>query len=191
MSKIDKPRADRILEQILEISEERYGPRIADFKIRGVRFEQGIDVPQTRIENNEVTVLIDRRNKTECDRLCYQLAHEAIHLLSPVSRAQVSVLEEGLATHFAAIFMRTNFIVVSRCPKSKTSWDHSGDEKFERARALYRELEGIDVRAVRKLRETQRVISSFATESILSLFPELSPRTAELLSKRFSEWNPT
>lgn len=188
MAKIEKQRADQILEMILRIAEKGYGPQIPDFRIRGVKFEPGIEIPQIRIEGKDVIVLIDEKNRTECDRLCYQLAHEAIHLLSPVSRAEVSVLEEGLATHFAALFMRTSFRVVSGCPNSKRCWDESGEEKFERAHALYRELDGFDSQAVMKLREIQPIISQLTPTSILSLFAKLSQHTVGELCKSFEHW---
>jgi hypothetical protein len=71
------------LGHILRTAQELYGPRDPNYTILGVEF--GGDIPQLWYPGDcgHVVVQINPACATDMNRACFQMAHEAIHLLSP------------------------------------------------------------------------------------------------------------
>lgn len=112
-------------------------------------------------------------------RSCYQLAHESIHLLSPTGSKAATVLEEGLATHFSAYYMREKMAA----PK----W-HSSMKCYAEAQVMTEELLKIDPDAIKRLRVEQPTISAMSANLLLRFYPALIVYLAERLTKRFERY---
>lgn len=89
------------LGRLLNIAEERYGPRDKSYTPLGVEF--GGDGPGLWYPGNRgnVSIRLGRSAAHDPSQAFFQLAHEVIHLLSPSGGRHAPVFEEGLATAFA------------------------------------------------------------------------------------------
>jgi hypothetical protein len=106
---------------------------------------------------------------------CYELAHEAIHLLTPDNSAKTTVLEEGLATHFATAYVRTEFKhnILATIPS------------YAAAAVLVQQLLNADQQSIKKLRNTDTAISAITVPQIMTTYPDFNPRVAEKLCSAF------
>jgi hypothetical protein len=88
-----------------EIVEGRFGPRMTGWKLRPVLI-QGQDFAQTMVSESHrtITVRLTESTRNHPLRAIYQLAHEAIHCLSPAERFDTLWFEEALANHHALTF---------------------------------------------------------------------------------------
>lgn len=137
-----------ILGQILSELEHRYGERDRTWTILGVEF--GADGPQNWFPfypNGGKFVLVELfyNALNNVELACYQLAHEAVHLLAPSGGGGAPVIEEGLATAYSEEYVKTNF--------NKPSF--TSMESYKQAAALVRELESIVPDAIRDLRRVE------------------------------------
>lgn len=130
------------LGHLLAEAEERYGERDRSWTILGVEFGPGN--PQIWFPGDRKFIVVQlAMNAADSDFLArYQLAHECIHLLAPVVRADATVLEEGLAVVFSEDCTKAGFGVSP--PTTLAS--------YARAAASVRALLGIDAEAIKKLR---------------------------------------
>lgn len=165
------------LGQMLEMAEQQFGPRDKTFTILGWEFREGI--PHIWFPGNmkNVIIQIDSKCMNNPNQLLFQMAHECVHLLSPVVEA--NVLEEGLATLFSKEYM-TKMI--------GGTW-FSGDPKYDNAESLAKRLLFIDKMAIRELRKRNPVISMASKDDILATCSALDKATAEKLSLKFSTWD--
>jgi hypothetical protein len=128
--------------------QNRYGERDHAWTILGVEF--GADGPQNWFPcypNGGKFVLIELfyNALNNIELACYQLAHEAVHLLAPNGGGGAPVIEEGLATVYSEDYVRTIF--------NKPSF--TSLESYKQAAALVRELESIVPDAIRNLRRVE------------------------------------
>lgn len=95
----------RTLKRILRVVEGRFGPRITGWKLRPV-LVHGENFPQTMVSESDrtITVRLTELTRNHPLQAIYQLAHEAIHCLSPAARLDTLWFEEGLANHHAVTF---------------------------------------------------------------------------------------
>lgn len=163
------------LGQMLREAQEKYGKRDLSYTILGVEFE--INGPQTWYPGNCKHIAIQLTPDTATDMIkgCYQLAHECIHLLSPLGASGANTLEEGLATYFAHEYVERNF---------KFSMPAT-IQSYESARNLASELLAIDNEAIKKLRAEEPTISKITAQQILDNYPSLSVGTAKALEAKF------
>jgi hypothetical protein len=83
----------------LDILVERYGPLVRERMLLGIEF--GDDHPMVWMCGERyVIVKLSENARLEPRRATYQLAHEAVHLLSPLPAGLAPVIEEGLAVAF-------------------------------------------------------------------------------------------
>jgi hypothetical protein len=164
------------LGEMLAMAEDRYGPRNRDFTPLGVEFVAG--PPQIWFPGDRWHVVIQLGLECLSDplRACYQLAHECIHLLSPVPHGNITVLEDGLATHFAKTYLRTSWSVW---------WAASGHAAYDAACARVEALLAIDPDAVKHLRATEPIISRISAELIQQAYPPVSADDARVLAAPF------
>ena len=118
------------LGHMFEMAERRFGPRDQSYTILGFEFRAGL--PQIWFPGNakHVIVQLDSANLYDQNLPLLQMAHECVHLLTPVLPANVSVLEEGLATYFSKEYMASHVGGV---------W-FTGDQKCGHAEMLARKL---------------------------------------------------
>ncbi|MGZ3525685.1 MAG: hypothetical protein ACXU9L_12910, partial [Thermodesulfobacteriota bacterium] len=87
------------LGQMLEMAEQRFGPRDRSYTILGFEFRAGLPQIWFPGDGMNVIVQLDSSSMNDPNLPLFQMAHECIHLLTPVLSANASVLEEGLATY--------------------------------------------------------------------------------------------
>jgi hypothetical protein len=164
------------LGHILRILEDRFGPRDRSYTILGV--EIGGETPQIWYPGNckNVVVQITRDCLTDMARACYQLAHEAVHLLSPTGGRNANNFEEGLAVYFQEAYMRNEF--------GQTSW-RPVIPSYERARALLAPHLDAVPDAIRRMRETEPTISRITADAMRREFSNLTVEDANFLAERF------
>jgi hypothetical protein len=162
--------------QMFSLAEDRYGERDRSYTFLGIEFSP--DGPQLWYPNDVRNVVIQLSPEclNEPLRAHYQLAHECVHLLSPTGGWQVTVLEEGLATHFQHDYLRQHFDV---------DWYSPGMRSYDKARSLVEALLVIDANAIKNLREDQPKIQLIRSEAILVQYPELGKDNAVALTSPF------
>lgn len=90
-----------ILGEFLDDLEARYGPRDRSYTLLGIEFcEAGpmIWYPHNR---KNVVVMLSTGVAPHPNNAIFELAHEAVHLLSPTGGRRAPVVEEGLASRFS------------------------------------------------------------------------------------------
>ncbi len=167
------------LGQMLEMAEQRFGPRDRSYTILGFEFRAGSSQIWFPEDGKTVIVQLDSSNMNDPNLPLFQMAHESVHLLTPVLPANASVLEEGLATYFSKEYMAAHIGGV---------W-LTGDQKYDRAEVLARKLLLFNPDAVKALRELVSVISEATAQNILKICPSLSPQLAEQLVVTFQSWD--
>jgi hypothetical protein len=157
-------------------AESTYGVRDYSYTILGIEFEN--NAPQIWYPGNCKHIVIQLTPDTSTDEIkgCYQLAHECIHLLSPSGGRNATILEEGLATHFAHQYVEQNFAFVM--PPTSQS--------YEIARVLVSQLLAFDADAVKKIRQNQFTISKITSKNILEVVPQFDPSVAQALEQQFA-----
>src|ERR1700730_3173430 len=93
------------LHRILSIAENRFGRRVTGWAMLPVLIE-GQRFPQTLVSEAARTTRVRLTLSTNLYPLqaTFQLAHEAIHCLSPAERTDTIWFEEGLANHHSLTF---------------------------------------------------------------------------------------
>jgi hypothetical protein len=164
---------------MLEMAEQRFGPRDKSYTILGFEFRAGL--PQIWFPGNgkNVIVQLDSANLNDQNLPLLQMAHECVHLLSPVLPANVSVLEEGLATYFSKEYMASHVGGV---------W-FTGDQKYGHAEILARKLLLLNADAIKALRKIVPVISQATAQDILKICPNLPSHLSEQLVVSFQSWD--
>ena len=95
------------LRHTLKLAEERLGGRVHADVIPPITFHDG--PPQVFFPAfGKVAIRLSLRCESDYLLGCYQLAHETVHLLSPVDGRTITTLEEGVAVMFSQDYIRDN-----------------------------------------------------------------------------------
>ena len=165
------------LGHILRSAEERFGPRDKDYTILGIEFVDGI--PQIWYPSNckHIAIQLGIECMNDNSQACFQLAHEAIHLLSPTGEPKnATVLEEGLAALFSREYSKTVFPNDWKKPSSLNYQDAL--EKVEFLTALYPSV-------IRTLREKEPTMLRITADLIKEMYPDIDPDFAAALTLPF------
>jgi hypothetical protein len=154
--------ADRLC-HTLKLAEQRFGSRVYPDAIPPITFHDG---PSQVFFPSPSTVAVRLSRRCESDYLlgCYQLAHETVHLLSPVSRSKITALEEGVAVLFARDYIRENIDL---------EWPRPIDHRYNDALDLAQRFLGPRPDAILHLRRHQPVMSSITADLIRQAYPEV------------------
>lgn len=171
----------KYLHSIVRLAETIYGPRMDRYMILPVEFHPK---PPQYFFRSETQIQVRIRDYCADDfvRACYQLAHESIHLLSPVVWQEITVLEEGLATSFAHYYIKEYLA---------TEYPSSGECRYDSARATFEQLSAQYPTAIRQLRQHQKVISRINESDLQDVCPQISQSTVNTLTKLFYVNGPT
>jgi len=171
------------LGQILHLAEERFGERDSSYTLLGIEFVA--DGPRIWYPGNCGHIAIQLSLDALNDEIlaCHQLAHEVIHLLSPTGTSYTTMLEEGLATYYARLYLQEYF----GCSDDFLDILASDAPKYESACSLVRALLDIDDQAIKKLRAVQPSLSMIDRESIMSRYPTLRTDIGHLLAASFND----
>jgi hypothetical protein len=147
------------LGDMLNMAEKMFGERDKSYTILGTEFYSG-SMPQVWYPGNrkDIVIQLTQEALTDEQQACYQLAHESIHLLSPTGGSNANILEEGLATYFAGLYMDTSF------PNS--NW-HPTETKYKEAMELVKKLLYTDSNIIKGIRLKQPVISKITEKDFL------------------------
>jgi len=159
------------LGEALHLAEQLFGERDKSYTILGVEFVLA-DRPQIWYPGNRKHVIIQLSANSLLDEFqaLYQLAHETIHLLSPLGNKSANILEEGLATYFSEWYLNR---------LGQTKWKPEL-QKYQEALDLTKSLLRIDNGIVKKVREIEPIISNLMPEHFLQMNSQVS---TELLTK--------
>jgi len=163
------------LGHILRIAQELYGPRDPNYTILGVEF--GGDIPQIWYPGDcgHVVVQISPACATDMNRACFQMAHEAIHLLSPSGEPRTTVLDEGLATHFSIRYMRKHLNSV---------WCID-EESYRSACSLTEQLLALDSNMIPTIRRRQPSLPRVTPDDIRTAHPSVPHDLAVAVTQTF------
>ncbi|RYX86630.1 hypothetical protein EON83_00160 [bacterium] len=163
------------LDEMLTDAETLFGERDKEYSIIGIEFHQ--DGPQTIFPEGHKLIAIQLSFRAlDNDAIaCWQLAHETIHLLSPLGKQGANILEEGLATYFSRLYLQKKLGVGGQAPPGN----------YRQADELVTRLLLLNGNAVREMREHQPTISHITPDIIKIVCPNFPDDLAEKLCQRF------
>ena len=164
------------LGDILHLAEKIFGPRDPAYTILGVEFEA--NGPQIWYPGNRRHVIVQLSLSAAADmsQACYQMAHEVVHLLAPSGGANSNNLEEGIACHFSAYYMKE----VLKQP----NWQPTLPS-YKRALEQVAPLVDADINCIRRLRKIQPSLSKMNRQELSQEFPNLSAAQLDFLLAKF------
>jgi hypothetical protein len=176
------------LSEILHNAEKRYGKRDQSWTLLGVEFTN-LEQPEIWypfISDNRKHLIIQltkSASKNEKEAL-FQLSHEVIHLLSPAGNNHSSVFEEGLATYFSIENMRALNYDIDE--------SYISEKKYKKAykliENLYKNFPDTEER-IKILRTQVKKTTDITPEQFSRAFTGLSKTYANLLAKKYIDWN--
>jgi hypothetical protein len=160
--------------------QDRFGPRDQSYTFLGIEFCG--EVPRTWFPSQgnckHIIIQLTHSAMSNLVRAVYQLAHEAVHLLDPVTFGNASVFEEGVATLYSLEYART--IQPSYTPS---------DRKYDAAASLANQALTSYPNAIKYLRSQGAQFSNFVPEQLIQTCPQLPPAVARTLCSSFQTWS--
>lgn len=149
------------LGDILNYAEAQYGLRDYSFTILGIEF-YNLPNPQVWYPQNckHIAIQLTARCLIDFNEGIYELAHEAIHCLSPTAgQFPSTILEEGIGTYFAVDYTQKN---------GHGNFSNIANPKYKNAYNLFCQLIAVDKDIVKKLRQIQPTISLITQAEIIA-----------------------
>ncbi len=100
--------ATRLAQMLIE-AEAIFGLRDQTYTIVGIELRDSVPHIWYPGRDNFVCIRLSYGNRASMNALCYELAHETVHCLSPNPHKRATVLEEGMATWFADWIAKKHF----------------------------------------------------------------------------------
>jgi len=160
--------------KILDEVEELFGPRDRSYEILEPEFGDGHPHGEFT-ERKKITVRLTRSCADDYRHASYTLAHEAVHLLSPVFYGESTMLEEGIATWFSHKYVKRLYGL---------NVETTGDPKYDAALAAATELLAKNEFLIKELRTHQFVISRINARLLIEK-AGAEPQLATLLASDF------
>jgi hypothetical protein len=175
------------LGHILESYEKRLGPMNRAYRLLGIEFTNGprprIWYPNFGSGPKSIIIQLTHRARTATELALFQLAHEAFHLLNPVTPgASASILEEGLASYFATRYLEANAIAEKAKPPREAAYKSAYETVAELA-ARYPDFD----QRLRRFRELNGGFSNASPDEIRAAFPSIKARDAGRLAASFEK----
>jgi hypothetical protein len=164
--------------KILEEAEDLFGPRDRSYEILEPEIFAGSHAQGYYVEQKKIKLYLSNACANEYRYASYELAHEAIHMLSPVFYGQATVLEEGLATYFSHRYVYLLY-----------GWEieKSPDPKYDAAMRAASALLARNEFLIKEIRTRQPIISKI-TASTLVEEADIDPRLARFLASDFETY---
>jgi len=164
--------------QILEEAEALFGPRDRSYEILEPEIFDGDHTHGEYIQRKKIKLYVSRRSADNYYYASYDLAHEAIHMLSPVFYGEATILEEGLATYFSHRYVKRLY-----------GWniERSPDRKYDAAMRAAAVLMAKNESAIKELRARQPVISKINARMLVEV-TGIEPRLARFLASDFETY---
>lgn len=175
------------LGHILENYEKRLGPMNRAYRLLGIEFTTGarprIWYPNFGSGPKSIIIQLTSRARRNRELALFQLAHEAFHLLHPVKPGgPASVLEEGLASFFAARYLEANGITERPEPPREAAY-RSAYETVAELAARYPDFD----QRLRRFREHNGGFSDASPDEIRAAFPSIKAHAAGRLAAPFEK----
>ena len=106
----------------------------------------------------------------------FELAHEAVHLLSPQGKQVANHLEEGLATFYSWHYMKKTL---------NLDYSHHGTKKYQTAALMVQKLLSLRADFFIEARKFEPIISKISASLILQLCPDFDEDMAQILTSSF------
>lgn len=164
-----------ILGDFLNILENKYGPRDKSWTILGIEFHDSESPSIWYPFDKMVAISLANTALNNTNQAIFQLAHEAVHLLSPNGQRHALVIEEGLATLFSEEVSYHQQLNIC-----------TPEGMYSAAAALTKELLDYDPNVIKSIREDHPNISCFTPELIRSKAPDFPIDLATSLCEPFS-----
>jgi hypothetical protein len=183
MTNDDVAQADQALMEALREAQTWFGPRCDDLKVNPCQIGYGPMIISPA--QNVVAVAVPQ--VADANRLCWDVAHEAVHLLNPEwGRRWATVFEEGLATYFQHRYRERRF---PDGPSMRN--DNPKDQPYRDAEKLVQKFvqgTGGEAEACRKIQDLRgsrrRGVSYLTADELKSAAPNLSDaEISELMTK--------
>jgi hypothetical protein len=162
----------------LHLAEKLYGERDKSYTILGFEFEKS--GPRIWYPGNRKFVVIQLSLNALYNEFqaFYQMAHETIHLLSPLGFRGANILEEGLATYFARLYLLD------------LGQDlNPNDQKYQNALELTKVLLDIDNDIIKKVRKIEPTISKLTPSHFYQINSNISEDLLTSLCNKFHQNN--
>ncbi len=172
------------MSEIMTEIEELFGPRDRSFTFVGFEFLPGrphIFYPASG--NNHVLIRLTMAASEFWNTAVHELAHECVHLLSPVIGTPANNLEEGVATWYAFDFYRR----VTNLDPGEIPADYKA--AYEAISSLFGYSEQ-GPKIIRQLREEEPRFYAIAADSILRFAPNLPKTLADFLVRKWDSSSP-
>ena len=140
-------------EELLKIVEEAefwFGPRDRSYELLEPRISESFYATPRIYPFRKIRIFLTKEDKLAPYYATYTLAHEVVHVLSPVFMLRPTLLEEGLATYFS--FKYTKRI-------HGVSFESTGDRHYDAAFRAVSRLMAKNEFVIKELRVRQPVIS--------------------------------
>ena len=162
------------MSEALNYAEQLFGERDKNYTFVGYEFEKS--GPQIWYPGARKHIIIQLSYEALNDeyKAYYQMAHEVIHLLSPVGYRNANILEEGLAVYFAGWYLS----------KLEHKWNPAMKE-YEDALEITESLLSIDNNIIKKVRKIEPTISYLKPKHFTQINPEIPTELLNILCKEF------
>lgn len=162
---------------ILEEAEFLFGPRDRSYELLEPQIYERPYAQAFYYGRRKIRIYLTSQCGNDPYAATYELAHEAIHLLSPVLHGEATVLEEGLATFFAGRYAYRVHGV-----ERETS-----EPRYHAAMCAVAPLLARNVLVIKELRARQPVISRI-DERLLIAVAGIEPQHARFLCSDFESF---
>jgi len=169
--------------KLLDMAEELLGPRDRYFKICQPEFVDGGPIVLPSVNNSaEWRVLLSFNGRGYWPTVIYELAHETIHLLNPVTSSEVNWLEEGVAV---ALSIHAQECFGLKVWKPSPSVER--DIQYHIAFGLVQALPEGALESAKRIRQKVGRLSDATADDLMSLYHGcLEPTVAEKLANKFN-----
>ncbi len=165
------------LRDMLDLAEELFGQRDTSYIVHHI--ETGHKTPRIMYFDNcpkDIYIRIFTDPAENMSKACYQLAHETVHLLAPV-RGKANNLEEGVATYYAAYYMKKRMYQYNWQP---------GHPSYDKVLAMVEPTLVDDPYCIRELRRKYPYFYDMCKNDVYAVFKDhLNMADVERLLKPF------
>jgi hypothetical protein len=148
------------LPKIVEAAEFWFGPRDHSYELLEPRLSESFFATPAIYPFRKIRIFLTREAKLAPYYATYELAHEVVHVLSPVLMLRPILLEEGLATYFS-------FKYVKRI--HNVQFETTGDRHYDAAFRAVSRLMAKNEFVIKELRARQPVISKIDVKLLVEV----------------------
>jgi hypothetical protein len=136
--------------KILEEAEVWFGPRDRSYEMLEPRISESLYATPAIYPFRKIRIFVTNQARVAPCYATYELAHEAVHVLSPVFMLRPTLLEEGLATYFSFKYVKRIHDI---------QYESTGDRHYDAAFRAVSRLMSKNEFVIKQLRARQPVIS--------------------------------